>query len=159
MNKSFLEQCAVCGSDNMVRCENKEIEIPFKTANKLKYIKLADISYDKCLNCGEEYLNPDDCKLQQQKLIQALEENRKRKGLLTGQEIKAIRESLDISQEKLERLLGFGAKSFARWETYKADQSKAADLLLRALKNGGKKLLDFLISEQKPQKTRKHKAA
>jgi len=160
MNKSFLDQCAVCGSENMVRYENQEIEIPFRTANKIKNIKLIGMSYDKCQDCGEEYLSPEDCKLQDQKLTEALEQNRRKRGLLTGQEIKEIRETLDYSQNQLERLLGFGAKSFARWETYRADQSRAADLLLRAIKNGGKAFLDSLISEQQSKKkTEKHKAA
>ena len=50
--------------------------------------------------------------------------------------------------DQLDKLLGFGARSFARWETYRADQSKAADLLLRALKSGGDPLLKTIIEEQ-----------
>jgi putative zinc finger/helix-turn-helix YgiT family protein len=151
MTKSTLEQCAVCGSLNMTRIKNAEIEAPFRTATKIKKIKLTGVSFDKCLDCGEEYLNAFDCELHDQKLREALEAERKRKNLLTADEIKEIRESLGYSQTQLEKLLGFGSKSFARWETYRADQSKAADLLLRAIKQGGKKLLQSLIDDQKPK--------
>lgn len=154
-----LERCAVCGSDKMERLENQNHKVPFKMASKLKWFELSGLSFEKCHSCGEIYYSPDDIDLKEQKLNEALEENRRKKGLLTAKEIKEIRESLGYSQDKLDKILGFGARSFARWETYRADQSRAADLLLRALKNGGKKLLNSLIDEHKSGKTKKHKAA
>ncbi|OGH99909.1 MAG: hypothetical protein A2Y25_05455 [Candidatus Melainabacteria bacterium GWF2_37_15] len=150
MNK--LEQCAQCGSDKIQRFENQTRKIPFRTATKVKWFELSGLSYEKCLDCGEEYLSPEDIAIENQKLNEVLQKERMKKGLLTASEIKEIRKELGYSQDELDKLLGFGARSFARWETYRADQSRAADLLLRALKRGGKKLLKEIISEQKAEK-------
>lgn len=154
-----LERCVICGAYNIERIENQTKTIKFKTASRIKTIILTGINFSVCKSCGEIYYNAKDSKLYDKKLMESLEEMRKDKGLLTAQEIKEIREELGYTQDQLDKLLGFGAKSFARWETYKADQSKAADLLLRALKSGGNKFLNSLLSEQEPVKTKKHKAA
>jgi len=154
-----LTQCAICGSNNIKRLENQQDRTPFKTSGKVKWLTLEGISFDKCLDCGEIYYNPQDLELLKVKTKETMEENRVKKGLLTAQEIKEIRESLGISQVELEKLLGFGAKSFARWETYKADPSRAADLLLRAIKKGGRTFLDSLVSEQQLKKPKKSKVA
>lgn len=143
-----LDECAVCGSKNIKRLENQPDRTPFKTSNKIKWLELEGMSFDKCLDCGEIYYSPEDLELLDKKRTEALEADRKKKGLLTAVEIKEIRENLGYSQTELERLLGFGNKSFARWETYKLDQSRAADCLLRALRKYGKNLLSELIKKQ-----------
>ena len=147
-----MKTCAVCGFENIKRLSNQNLEVSFKTSNKVKRFQLSGLSFEKCSDCGEIYFSPDDIKIKEQELNKKLIEERKKKGLLTAPEIKEIRKSLGYSQNELDRLLGFGARSFARWETYRTDQSRAADLLLRALKRGGKKLLKALISEQKTEK-------
>lgn len=147
-----IEQCAICGSENIKRLENQTQTVEFRVGNKTKKFTLDGISYDKCQDCGEEYLNPDDARIEFGKLRQALAQDRKKKGLLTAEEIKEIRESLGFSQAQFEKILGLGAKSFARWETYRTDQSRAADLLLRAIKKGGKEFLKSLLDEQNIKK-------
>ena len=147
-----LEYCAQCGSEKIERLTNQTRKVPFKTATKVKWFELTGLSFEKCINCGEEYLSPEDIDDEEKKLNAILENERKKKGLLTAPEIKEIRKTLGYSQDELDKLLGFGARSFARWETYRADQSKAADLLLRALKSGGKKLLKSIITQQNPKK-------
>jgi putative zinc finger/helix-turn-helix YgiT family protein len=148
-DQDLLKECAICGSKNMKRLENQPDRTPFKMSNKIKWLELEGMSFEKCLDCGEIYYSPEDLELLDKKRTEALESGRKKKGLLTAQEIKEIRATLGYSQDQLDKLLGFGARSFARWETYRADQSKAADLLLRALKSGGDSLLKTIISEQK----------
>lgn len=152
MKRYIMKTCAVCGSEKIKRLIKQELDVSFKTSSKLKQFKLSGLSFEKCTDCGEIYFSPEDIETKEQKLNQKLIKERRKKGLLTAPEIKEIRKSLGYSQEELDKLLGFGARSFARWETYRADQSRAADLLLRALKNGGKKLLKVLISEQKKNK-------
>ena len=152
--KKPLTEC-ICGSKNIVREENQNDVMKFRTANKTKNIHLSGLSWTKCLDCGEIYFNPQECEIYDQKINETLANERRKKGLLTGEEIKEIRESLGYSQDKLDKFLGLGAKSFARWETYRAEQTRAADLLLRAIKKGGKEFLESLINEQKP----KNKAA
>jgi len=54
-------------------------------------------------------------------------------GLLTGDQIKEIREKLDLTQEQMSEILGGGLKSFARYESGHICQSRAMDNLLRIL--------------------------
>jgi transcriptional regulator with XRE-family HTH domain len=56
-------------------------------------------------------------------------------GLLMPKEIKAIRESLDLSQADFELLLGVGQKTVVRWEKGTVFQNRATDTLLRALRD------------------------
>ena len=144
-----MNNCSICGLENIKNMINQDLEVSFKTASKLKKFTLSGLSFEKCLDCGEIYFSFEDIEIKEQKLNEVLINERKKKGLLTAQEIKEIRASLGYSQDQLDKLLGFGARSFARWETYRADQSKAADLLLRALKSGGNPLLKTIIEEQK----------
>ncbi len=147
-----MKTCAVCGSENIKKLINQNLDVSFKTSGKVKQFQLSGLSFEKCLNCGEIYFSFQDIDIKEQKLNEKLIAERKKKGLLTALEIKEIRKKLGYSQDELDKLLGFGARSFARWETYRTDQSRAADLLLRALKRGGKKLLKAIISEQKTKK-------
>ena len=61
----------------------------------------------------------------------ALEKERKSENLLTAKEIKAIRKKYNLTQLQLELLLKIGPKNVAKWETYKSNQSKTIDKLLR----------------------------
>jgi putative zinc finger/helix-turn-helix YgiT family protein len=54
-------------------------------------------------------------------------------GLLTPEEIVAIRQKLGLSQSELERLFGLGSKVVTRWETGRVVQGKTADVALRLL--------------------------
>lgn len=147
-----MKTCAECGSENIKRLTNQELEVSYKTSSKVKRFKLSGLSFEKCDDCGEIYFSTEDIETKEQKLNERLVQDRKKKGLLTAPEIKEIRNNLGYSQDDLDKLLGFGARSFARWETYRADQSRAADLLLRALKRGGKPLLEALILDQNAKK-------
>jgi HTH-type transcriptional regulator/antitoxin MqsA len=52
-------------------------------------------------------------------------------GLLTGTEIRTIRESLALTQHDFEQLLGIGPKTVVRWERGTVFQNRATDLLVR----------------------------
>ena len=84
----------MCGSENIIRLKNQKDTTPFKTANKVKWLELEGISFDKCADCGEIYYSPEDLELLDIKRAEALECQRKQKGLLTAEEIKEIRENL-----------------------------------------------------------------
>jgi HTH-type transcriptional regulator / antitoxin MqsA len=62
-----------------------------------------------------------------------LTQARVKAGLLTPEEIVAIRKKLGLSQSELERLFGLGSKVVTRWETGRVVQSRAADVALRLL--------------------------
>ncbi len=64
-------------------------------------------------------------------------------GLLTSDEIVAIRESYGFSQVDLAKLLGWGESTISRYES-KAIQDEAYDIMLRLAKDNPLKALEFL---------------
>lgn len=57
-------------------------------------------------------------------------------GLLMGEDIRALRERLNLSQDELSDLLGCGKKSLSRWENGHGYPSQLVNTLLRALDEG-----------------------
>ncbi len=57
-------------------------------------------------------------------------------GLLSADEIKALRTQLGLSQNKICELLQIGAKSYTRWETGRARPSRSMNVILSALRDG-----------------------
>lgn len=55
-------------------------------------------------------------------------------GLLMPEEIRAIRQSLGVTQRQMALIIGGGAKAFAKYETSAVNQSQAVDLLLRTIR-------------------------
>lgn len=57
-------------------------------------------------------------------------------GVLAPEEIRALRQSLGLTQREISRLLQIGEKSWTRWETGRERPSRSMNVLLRALKDG-----------------------
>ena len=85
-----------------------------------------------CPACGEEYL---DEPLLQETEPQIRNWQRQVDGLLTTDEIKALRKKIGASQAEFSRVLGGGPKSFAKYETGVINQSTAMDQLLRLIRD------------------------
>jgi putative zinc finger/helix-turn-helix YgiT family protein len=60
---------------------------------------------------------------------------RKKHGLLSAEEIRALRERLDLTQADLARLLRLGANTVSRWESGRNVQTAAMDILLRIVRD------------------------
>ena len=83
-----------------------------------------------CDSCHEEFV----AEKHEKKFSPIIcDEQRKIDGLLTSDEIKAIRRMFKLSQAEISNLLGGGSKSFARYENGTVKQSRAMDTLLRLL--------------------------
>ena len=72
---------------------------------------MAKVSYCTC--CGEQVWN-EDC--EEENLLAAYNEYRKRHGLLMPEEIRAIREKYGLSQALFSKVLGLGEKTITRYE-------------------------------------------
>jgi len=83
-----------------------------------------------CATCGERFFTPDQAKAVS---LAVKRQARAEAGLLTPEEIVAIRQKLGLSQSELERLFGLGSKVVTRWETGRVVQGKTADVALRLL--------------------------
>ena len=60
---------------------------------------------------------------------------RKKHGLLSADEIRALRERFGLTQSELARLLHLGANTISRWESGRNVQTEAMEMLLRLLRD------------------------
>ena len=125
-----MKKCPECNHE-LKRIENGTLQTKHKTSNGCKDILVENLSYSKCDYCNEIFYNPDDLDNYEIQFEKALEKERKGENLLTAKEIKAIRKKYNLTQLQLELLLKIGPKNVAKWETYKSNQSKTIDKLLR----------------------------
>ncbi len=93
-----------------------------------------------CEACGEDIFDEN---LDERTLALAYEEYRKRKGLLTPQEIRSIRESFGLSQRGLAELLNWGEVTIHRYENG-AVQDEAHNSVLLALRDNPQFVLNLL---------------
>ena len=91
-----------------------------------------DVEHGMCAVCGESFFDPEVADRLHRSAVAKLKRAR---GLLPGCEIKALRESLGLSQAAFECLIGAGPKTVVRWENDSVFQNKTADTLLRVLRD------------------------
>ena len=121
MEKFYCEKCKAL-SDTAVKIITEEY--PVKDEN----IAIeAEVRY--CTICGEELW---DHVLDGDNLKRAYDAYKKKKGLLSSEEIKKIRNKYDLSQSSFAKLLGFGEKTITRYENG-AIQDKVQDNLIRLM--------------------------
>ncbi len=90
------------------------------------------IAHLHCGQCGENLL---DLEAVDQLWDGAQAAYRARHGLLSGADIRALREHLGLTQAELATLLRLGPNTLSRWEVGRNVQSAAMDLLLRLLRD------------------------
>ncbi|MBN1984325.1 MAG: type II toxin-antitoxin system MqsA family antitoxin [Chitinivibrionales bacterium] len=120
-------ECPVCGSDQIEKVTKKEI-FKYKGQN----IEVSDYTVYYCKVCGEGIADPKSRKKSERILRDA---QRIFEGYLTSSEIRNIRMKFNLTQDEFSKILGGGAKAFARYETGKILQSKPMDNLLRTLRD------------------------
>jgi putative zinc finger/helix-turn-helix YgiT family protein len=86
----------------------------------------------RCPKCDEVVLRFSDARRLQEDAIAVY---RKKHGLLSADEIRAIRERLGLTQSELARLLHLGANTISRWESGRNVQTEAMEMLLRLLRD------------------------
>lgn len=86
----------------------------------------------RCPKCGEIVLRFQDSKRLGEDAIALY---RKKHGLLSADEIRAIRERFNLTQADLTRLLHLGANTISRWESGRNVQTEAMDILLRMIRD------------------------
>lgn len=110
-------------------------------------IKGEKVNYEErfyfCANADEDENEFETGSMTNQNLLNARNAYRVKHGLLTSDEIVAIRESYGLSQVDLARLLGWGEATVSRYES-KAIQDEAYDTMLRLIKDNPLQALEFL---------------
>lgn len=100
--------CPKCGKE--VETEMRQVEETY-TVKGDDITVIADVCF--CKSCGDELWNEE---FDEQNLLKAYTEYRRRHNLLQPEEIQAIREKYNLSQRTFARILGFGDKTITRYE-------------------------------------------
>ena len=98
-----------------------------KTVHQGKTLTV-DYESSTCSNCASEIVTPTQAHHNQARI---LDEHRKINGLLTGTEIKQIRENFQLTPTEAANLFGDETLAFSKYETGEAVQSATLDKLLR----------------------------
>lgn len=118
--------CPVCEAGTLALV-GKKVEFDYKGK---KLCVQRDIL--ECHTCEEAFFQSHD----ERKIEKLLTDRRRRvDGLLTSDEIRAIRQQFTMTQVEFATYLRVSQKTFARYETGQATQSYAMDDLLRILQN------------------------
>lgn len=116
--------CGGCGG----RVAASTATIPFELRGET--VGVQGVEHGRCEQCGEVYLDVEAAENVQREAVRQV---RALRGLMTPDEIRALRDTLGVSQATLERLLGTGPKTVVRWEKGTVFQSATADRLMRLL--------------------------
>jgi putative zinc finger/helix-turn-helix YgiT family protein len=121
-----LERCPNCGYAPL-RDATITDRFQYETdEGKSVEVEVPDVPVQVCDKCGEQYLGPSAARAQHMAVCRAL-------GLLTPDQIKAIRERLGPTQAEFARLTGIGEATISRWERGRMLPNRAMDRYLRIL--------------------------
>ncbi len=118
-------RCPLCGQDQ-ARLSDATYEVRADDGVVLTYKD----HLMRCTACGEAWYTHEQAMASSRARAAVL---RRHAGLLTPDDIRALRDRLGLSQAQLETVLGTGPKTVVRWEKGTVCQSRAADRLLRLL--------------------------
>jgi len=120
---STLRSCPLCNG-RVVR-ERTSVDM---SVGRRKAMVSGDFA--RCRQCGEVYFDFGEAKTVMQS---AAAQIREQEDLMRPRQIRALRESLALTQAQFEALLGVAPKTVVRWESGKVFQNAATDSLLRVL--------------------------
>jgi putative zinc finger/helix-turn-helix YgiT family protein len=118
--------CPSCGT--MMKAKRSVLRLPINGEE----IAVPFAAHLSCPKCDEVVLRFDDAKRLHEDAIALY---RKKHGLLSADEIRAIRDGFRLTQTDLARLLRLGANTVSRWESGRNAQTAAMDILLRLMRD------------------------
>ena len=141
-NKSLIRKiqmdCPLCDRIH-------EIEVRTRMTNII--IRGEEVEYEEtyflCPNSDKEEQEFVTGQMENENLLKARNAYRRNHGLLTTDEIIAIRKVYGLSQVDLAKLLGWGEATISRYES-KAIQDETYDTMLRLIKENPYAVLDFI---------------
>lgn len=130
--------CPLCGRTHEVE-ERKRITSIILKGEEVTYRE----RFYFCANADVDENEFETGAMTNENLLNARNAYRVKMGLLTSDEIVAIRENYGLSQVDLAKLLGWGEATISRYES-KAIQDEAYDTMLRLIKDNPLQALEFL---------------
>lgn len=126
MKQTELSDCVLCGGPVSRRTLTLPVDVGARKSVEVTR------RLQQCRSCAEIYFAAGEL----DELNRAANDViRQREGLLTPEEIRALRTELGLSQSALERVLRVGPKTVVRWERGTVFQNRATDTLLRMIRD------------------------
>jgi len=120
--KGSQNTCPICGEGNLNAKISKNI-VEYKA-----HSTQLDTHYSVCDTCGSEQANSEQLRANKRAMVAF---KKQIDGLLTGHEVRKLREQLGINQAEAARIFGGGPVAFSKYESDDVAQSEAMDKLLR----------------------------
>lgn len=120
------DSCPSCGS----AMSGRRARLPFPVNGE--EILVPSASHLRCPSCGEIVLGFEDAR---RLSTDAIAIYRRKHGLLSADDIRAMRARFGLTQRELARLLRLGGNTISRWEAGRNVQTEAMDVLLRLLRD------------------------
>ena len=114
--------CPICGEGNLhFNVGKNPVEYKGHTTE-------LDLHFSLCAACGSEQADAAQTRVNKRLMIAF---KKRVDGLLTGAEVRALREKLRLSQTEAAQVFGGGPVAFSKYESDDVAQSEAMDKLLR----------------------------
>lgn len=128
-------KCIQCGSSMTTKREN----VPYKA---LPGVVLTGVDVSRCAACGEYEVEIPAIDVLNAMIADTVI---RKKGRLSGAEIRFLRSHLGYSGVDFAKLIGSSASTVSKWESDSQPMGHHADLLLRALVVVGRKADDYSL--------------
>ena len=125
MADNIQVKCPLCGN-GILEDTVLDYSTTVKEGDHYKHIVINKLPVEQCPNCKEVFLPKES-------LEKVRSERHTVRELLTPDELKNLRKSLNLTQTGMSELLGVGKKSYLRWENGTCLQSKSMDKYIRLL--------------------------
>ena len=119
------ELCPLCGEGH-VSTSSEMVESEYKGHKAMRALV-----FKQCDTCGSDFAGAAESKVNRRSLLAW---RKQIDGLLTGEEITALRKQYKLTQEQAARLFGGGPVAFSKYENDDVSQSEAMDTLLRLVR-------------------------
>lgn len=120
MNKSDI--CPICGEGSLTA------QVEMITAEHRGVSREIESHYSVCNCCGSEQAGPAELRANKRVMVVF---KKQVDGLLTGAQVRALRERLGVNQSDSAKIFGGGPVAFSKYESDDVSQSEAMDKLLR----------------------------
>ena len=117
--------CAICGEGH-ITAQMQMVETEYKGTTAL-----LPMHYQLCDTCTSDYAGATESKLNK-RIVMGF--RKQVDGLLTGEEIAALRKQYQITQAQAAKLFGGGPVAFSKYENDDVAQSESMDTLLRLVR-------------------------
>ena len=115
-------RCAICEEGNLLeKVVKNRVDYKGETAD-------LDLYFSVCNCCGSEQANAQQVRTNKRQIVAF---KKRVNGLLTGSEVKSVREKLGLKQSDASKIFGGGPVAFSKYESDDVTQSEAMDKLLR----------------------------